>query len=45
MRRELRHAVEHEEYELAAELRDRISALEDDRRAARTAAFDTEESS
>jgi len=37
MRRDLRQAVENEEYELAAELRDRISALEVDRRAARTA--------
>lgn len=43
MRRELRQAVEHEEYELAAELRDRISALEDDRRAARATAFESEE--
>lgn len=38
MRRELRHAVEREEYERAAELRDRITTLEDDRRAARAIA-------
>jgi protein arginine kinase activator len=37
MRRDLRQAVENEEYELAAELRDRISGLEEDRRTARTA--------
>jgi protein arginine kinase activator len=43
MRRDLRQAVDNEEYELAAELRDRISALEEDRRAARAAAFETEE--
>jgi protein arginine kinase activator len=40
MRRELRQAVEREEYERAAELRDKISVLEDDRRAARAAAFE-----
>jgi protein arginine kinase activator len=42
MRRELRQAVEREEYERAAELRDRISVLEDDRRAARAAALEEE---
>lgn len=35
LRRQLRHAVEHEEYERAAELRDAISELEDERRAVR----------
>lgn len=43
LRRELRKAVESEEYERAAELRDAITAAEDDQRTRRIAALDAEE--
>lgn len=44
LRRELRRAVEHEEYERAAELRDEIVALEDRRMEERIAEMDAAES-
>lgn len=42
LRRELRRAVEAEEYERAARLRDEITDLEDQRRAARAAVYERE---